>query len=175
MSDTAGFAPELEITDPDENESAAEADAPAAQPTTEAAPEPATTEDEPAEDEATALAYPNAGEWVNGWLLPHYRRQLGGSTRRWDPKWWHYEEVGGALEALWQAWEHLRLEPGTGIAVFYRDYLYPIMDQLTAPDGPFWNYHATYDPVRSNIVPPAWETTPTPRGWFREAGDPREQ
>lgn len=155
MSDTNSFAPALEITEPEEAESESSVD-------------------EPSEGEMPSLAYPNAGAWVNGWLLPHYRRELGGSKRRWDPNWWHYEEVGGALEALWQAWEHLRLEPGAGIAVFYRDYLYPIMEQLTAPDGPFWNYHGTYTPAKSNTVPPAWETNPTPCGWFREEGDPRE-
>lgn len=155
MSDTSAFAPALEITEPNEPEN-----------------EPAN--EEAAEDDAPKLAYPNAGAWVNDWLLPHYRRELGGSKRRWDPNWWHYEEAGGALEALWQAWEHLRLEPGTGIAVFYRDYLYPIMDQLTAVDGPFWNVHAKPPEVESNTVPPVWETTPTPPGWFRELGDPRE-
>ncbi len=166
MSDTSAFVPDLEIPEPDEPGESAAVEA------TESVP--ATADEETDEAAAPTLAYPNAGAWVNGWLLPHYRRELGGSKRRWDPNWWHYEEVGGALEALWQAWEHLRLEPGTGIAVFYRDYLYPIMDQLTAPDGPFWNLHKSYPSVPSNTVPPAWETVAAPRGWFREKGDPRE-
>lgn len=87
MSDTSAFAPDLEIPEPDE---------PAESPAVEATePVPATADEETAEDETPTLAYPNAGAWVNGWLLPHYRRELGGSKRRWDPNWWHYEEVGG--------------------------------------------------------------------------------
>lgn len=136
-----------------------------------------TEPDTPAEAEPTedGPRYPNAGEWVNDWLLPHYRRQLGGSNRRWDPNWWQYEEAGSALEALWQAFETLRLEPGTGMAVFFRDFLYPIMDRITAVDGPFWNHHTPPPHVDSNTIPAPWETTPTPTGWFRDAGDPREQ
>lgn len=175
MSDTSAFNPPPEITEPDEseNETAAEADESETQETTETTTTQA--EQDTAEDETPKLVYPNAGAWVNGWLLPRYRRALGGGKRRWDPNWWRYEEAGGALEALWQAWEHLRLEPGTGIAVFYRDYLYPIMDQITGPDGPFWNYHNKPESVPANVIPPAWETTATPRGWFREEDDPREQ
>ncbi|MCH8559580.1 DUF4913 domain-containing protein [Nesterenkonia sp. DZ6] len=37
-----------------------------------------------AEDAEPKLAYPNAGAWVNDWLSPRYRRELGGSKRRWD-------------------------------------------------------------------------------------------
>lgn len=147
--------------------------------------DPGTTTQEPQHQQAPAETvaddgtpktyYANPEEWVNDWLLPHYRRELGGSKRRWDPNWWHYEEVGGALEALWQAWEYLRRQPGTGVVVFYRDYLYPMMDQITAPDGPFWNYHGSYPSVDSKTIPKPWETTPTLPGWYRKAGDPREQ
>lgn len=178
MSDTSAFGPPPETTettdtDEAENEQSAEATEPATQNATKASP--AQAEEDDTEDEKPKLVYANAGAWVNGWLLPRYRRALGGGKRRWDPNWWRYEEAGGALEALWQAWEHLRLEPGTGIAVFYRDYFYPIMDQITAPDGPFWNYYNKPDSVPGNEIPPAWDTTSTPRGWFREAGHPRDQ
>lgn len=167
MSDTSAFNPPPEIieTDETENEKSVES----------AESRSDTAREETGEDESPKLVYPNAGAWVNGWLLPRYRRALEGGKRRWDPNWWRYEEAGGALEALWQAWEHLRLEPGTGIAVFYRDYLYPIMDQITGPDGPFWNYYNKPEPIASNEIPPAWETTATPPGWFREEDDPREQ
>lgn len=160
--------------DPEEP-AAPEATAPAAKSpdAAPAAPE-VPVSDSPDEDEDPPPYYANPGEWVEKWLLPNFRRELGGSKRRWDPNWWRYEEVGGALEALWQAWEHLRLQSGTAHAVFYRDYLYPIMDRLTAPDGPFWNFHESPPAVPGNTIPPVWETSATPKGWYREKDDPRE-
>lgn len=173
---------ESQAPDTDTAEESAEPEALAtpapATPTPAAPAEPAPevpVPDPEAEDGQTPPVYPNVGEWVDDWLLPNFRRELGGSKRRWDPNWWRYEEAGGALEALWEAWEHLRLQGGTANAVFYRDYLYPIMDRLTATDGPFWNFHETPEPVPGNIIPPIWETAPTPEGWYRKKDDPREQ
>lgn len=173
-----GFDEDLSLPDPD-----AEPEATEAEPEVEARQyrrekvETATAAPASAKaaSDGTETEYPNAGAWVDDWLMPRYRRELGGSKRRWDPDWWRYEEAGGALEALWQAWEHLRLQPGTGIAVFYRDYFYPIMEQLTAPDGPFWNYRGGHRSVPGGVIPEPWETTPRPAPWYREHGDPREQ
>lgn len=183
MTNPASFDPDfdadLAIPDPD-----AETETKGKEPEVEApqyrreSVETATTapaSDETGEGTGPKLEYPNVGAWVDDWLLPRFRRELGGSKRRWDPQWWRYEESGGALEALWQAWEHLRLQPGTGIAVFYRDYFYPLMDQITAPDGPFWNYRGGYPSVPGNTKPDPWESAAAPQGWFREEGDPREQ
>ena len=55
--------------------------------TFEDAPDAAGGED--VQDAAFVPAYPNAGEWVTGWLLPHYRRNP--AVFRWDPRWWQYE------------------------------------------------------------------------------------
>lgn len=174
MTDSPEFEPDLDVPIIETTENESEVEAP--QYRKEADETPATTAaGEQAEGEPKTPLYPNVHAWVNGWLLPSYRRQLTSTKRKWDPNWWRYEEVGGALEALWQAWEHLRLQPGTGIAVFYRDYLYPIMDQLTSPDGPFWNYHDSYPTVKSNTIPKPWETTNPPGPMYRQDGDPREQ
>lgn len=106
------------------------------------------------------LVYPHAEAWVVGWLLPHYRRNP--RTHRWDPQWWRYEEVATLLESLWETWEQLRLEGATGNLVFFRDYLWPIMDVITSDEGPLWNYNAT----RQREVPPTWEHEPAPEGYF---------
>lgn len=52
----------------------------------------------------------------------------------WCPKWWDHEEAVLRLEALWDAFEALRREPGTGTAVWIRDYLDPTVAALTSPE-----------------------------------------
>lgn len=104
--------------------------------------------------------YPHAQAWVVGWLLPHYRRNP--KTRRWDPQWWRYEEIATLLEALWETWEQKRWEGATGMVVFFRDYLWPVMDVITSDEGPLWNYNAT----RQREVPGTWEHEPAPAGYF---------
>lgn len=129
--------------------------------------EPVTTIDPEQQVEAEAaggdrpLYFPNAEQWVQSWLLPHYRRKVAGG-RRWDPQWWRYEEAGTILEALWESWEQMRWEDALTAVAWYRDYFWPVMDRLTAEDGPFWDY----DPPRSTQVPAIWEAIPAPQGWF---------
>lgn len=113
--------------------------------------------DDPAERE---LFYQNPEEWVNDWLLPHFRRNP--RTFKWDPQWWQYEEVGTVLEALWESWEEMRWEEATKKVAWWRDYLWPVMDRLTAEDGPFW----AYDPPQKVHAPEVWPTTPTPAHWW---------
>lgn len=108
--------------------------------------------------------YPDAQAWVVDWLLPHYRRNP--KTHRWDPQWWRYEEVATLLEALWETWEQKRWEGATGMIVFFRDYLWPVMDIITSDDGPLWNYN----PVRQREVPSTWEHEPAPAGYFTAEG-----
>lgn len=106
------------------------------------------------------LRFSNAEEWVNGWLLPHYRRNP--ATTRWDPQWWRYEEVGTLMETLWETWEKMRWDGAGAIAAYFRDYLYPLMDRITAPDGPFW----AYDPPLNEDVPRTLPSEPAPDGFY---------
>jgi hypothetical protein len=43
------------------------------------------------------------------------------------------------MDALWRAWEHLRLDPATGISVWFRDHADPHMAVLLSEHGPFAN------------------------------------
>lgn len=117
---------------------------------------------EPTNEETTQreLCYSNAEEWVNGWLLPHYRRNP--ATHKWDPQWWRYEEVGTITETLWETWEKMRWDGAGGIAAYFRDYLYPLMDRITAPDGPFW----AYDPPLKEGVPETLPSASAPDGYY---------
>lgn len=94
---------------------------------------------EGAEPEAQApqLYYGSVDEFVRDYLIHTYRRRINGTHRVWAAEWWRYEEAIGRLEALWRAWEHLRLDPTTGASVWWRDHADPHMTALMSPDGPF--------------------------------------
>ncbi|WP_159796681.1 DUF4913 domain-containing protein [Puerhibacterium puerhi] len=113
--------------------------------------------------------YANVAEWVEQWLLPHWKRNP--KQGKWDPRWWEYAEVIARLEALWQSWEFLRHEGMTGMTVFFRDYLGPEMREITAPDGPFWKL----SDVQERELPQQWPAEAPPAGLFRSADDPAEQ
>ncbi len=121
------------------------------------------------EDAEPTTFYPNVAEWVQEWLLPHYKRNP--KAFRWDPRWWEYTEVVARLEALWQSWEFLRNEGMTGMTVFFRDYFGPEMRELTAPDGPFWRLSE----VEDRQLPDRWLAETPPAGLFRSADHPAEQ
>ncbi|WP_307093734.1 DUF4913 domain-containing protein [Arthrobacter sp. V1I9] len=51
--------------------------------------------------------------FVQEHLSPSYRRSLSGTNRTWGPSWWKHEEAISRPEALWRAWEFLRLDGPT--------------------------------------------------------------
>ncbi|WP_336853912.1 DUF4913 domain-containing protein [Sinomonas albida] len=86
------------------------------------------------------LVFGSTAEWVAEFLVPMYRRQLTatGDRTTWCPQWWRHAEAIIRLEALWRAWEHLRLDGRTGASVWLKDHLdhhLPVL--LDAHDGPF--------------------------------------
>ena len=84
------------------------------------------------------LLYRSVDEFVRRFLIHQYSRVVGpASPRRWQARWWANGEAIMRLEALWRAFEALRTDPGTGTAVWIRDYLDPTMAALMSPDGPF--------------------------------------
>jgi hypothetical protein len=76
-------------------------------------------------------------DWVSNWLIPVYVRSLEGAEVTWCAKWWLHPEAYVRLDSLWRAWEYHRLQPGTGMAVFMRDYLDHHMVVLISQSGPF--------------------------------------
>ena len=83
------------------------------------------------------LFYASLEEFVREQLAPMYRRALDGTQRTWCPEWWRHAEAISRLEALWRAWEHLRLDPATGMSVWFRDHADHHMAVLLDSDGPF--------------------------------------
>ncbi|MBX3196226.1 MAG: DUF4913 domain-containing protein [Microbacteriaceae bacterium] len=84
------------------------------------------------------LYFGNVDEFVREKLRYLYARRVspqGGA--RWAAEWWRYPEAISRLDALWRAWEALRLEPTFGISTWWRDHADHHMRMLMNPDGPF--------------------------------------
>ncbi|GAA3512291.1 DUF4913 domain-containing protein [Georgenia daeguensis] len=93
--------------------------------------------DETAPEEPT-LYYGSVDEFVREYLRQLFRRRVGPNTSaKWAAEWWRHPEAIVRLEALWRAWEHLRLDPATGMSVWLRDHADYHMGVLLSPDGPF--------------------------------------
>jgi hypothetical protein len=122
-----------------------------------------TDPEEPADasgDLAPEPVYAALEDWVTGYFLPMFRRTLGGEYR-WCHQWWQHGEAIGRLTALWHAWEVLRLQPGTGIATWYRDHLDHQLPILLGARGPFYQCSET-----THREPHQAETTPAPDEWW---------
>jgi len=88
-------------------------------------------------DEPAQLYYPDLLTFVRAYLGPMYRRSLSGQGATWCPEWWKHAEGITRLEALWRAWEYLRLDAHTGMSVWFRDHADHHMAVLLSADGPF--------------------------------------
>jgi hypothetical protein len=75
--------------------------------------------------------------FVTRYLLAMYRRAVSGNDTTWCAQWWRHPEAIVRLEALWRAWEYLRLDPATGMSVWVRDHCDFHMRVLLSADGPF--------------------------------------
>lgn len=115
---------------------------------------------------AAQPVFQNVGEWVEAYALPHWRRDR--TKHKWDERWWEYTEALTVLESLWRSWEQLRLDGMTGMAVYMRDFFYPLMTTLTGPDGPFWK---TGDAIDGGQIPDRWPSAEVPQGMFDPPAD----
>lgn len=88
-------------------------------------------------DETPRLYYGSTDEFVREYLRYVYQRKIDCRTTFWSPRWWASAEAVARLEALWRAWEHLRLDPATGPSVWWRDHADPHMRSLMDSTGPF--------------------------------------
>ncbi len=94
--------------------------------------------------------------FVTSYLTPMYRRSVSGRGH-------HVVEPAegiARLEALWRAWEFLRLDPHTGMSVWFRDHADHHMSVLLNADGPFKGCKPTAHAERLEQLP----TTPPADG-----------
>ena len=94
------------------------------------------TEEEPGESEPK-LVYGSPVEFFAEYLRRVYVRQIKPPQACWEARWWENPEALIRMEALWRSWEHLRLDPATGMSVWFRDHLEPHMASLMRSEGPF--------------------------------------
>src|ERR1022692_2911284 len=116
------------------------------------------------DSEAPEPVYTAVEDWVTDHFLRTFRRTLGGEYR-WCGLWWRHDEAVSRLTALWHAWEVLRLQPGTGIATWYRDHLDHQLPILMGARGPFCQCSET-----AHRDPREAAATPAPPGWW-DTGD----
>ncbi|WP_029212102.1 DUF4913 domain-containing protein [Arsenicicoccus bolidensis] len=86
------------------------------------------------------LYYGSVDEFVREFVCPTFRRNVGEEGRadyRWSARWWESAEAIIRLEAMWRAWEHLRLDPATGMSVWLRDHADHHLGVLMSPVGPW--------------------------------------
>ena len=123
---------------------------------------------------APGLVFASTEEWVDGYLLVMYRRAVSGTATTWCAQWWRHPEAVVRLQALWRAWEYLRLEPAMGMSVWLRDHCDQHMAQLLSADGPFKGCKPAQHSQRPLEPLPS---TPPPMGWLARsdrAGLPTE-
>lgn len=89
------------------------------------------------DDKRPPRIYPNAAAWVKEWLSTTYRRDLDSQHRTWCRKWSLHPEARVRIEAMWTAWEYLRLDDDTGMSVWFRDHGDVHMPVLFDLEGPF--------------------------------------
>lgn len=102
--------------------------------------EPEADEAQEAEEETPQLFYGSVDEFVRDKLVHIYARKVGpqnDANNRWAADWWNYPEAVSRLEALWRAWEHLRLDPATGTSTWWRDHADHHMPILLSTEGLF--------------------------------------
>ncbi|RIV40380.1 DUF4913 domain-containing protein [Micromonospora radicis] len=76
--------------------------------------------------------------WVEGLLLPVYGGEVSSSSP-WCPRWREHPEAIAYLHGLWLAWQERTGADAQASdpAHWHQNYLWPTMDMLRSPNGPF--------------------------------------
>ncbi len=112
------------------------------------------------------LCFPDVHTFVEEFLIHVYARDHDPQGDwRWCEQWWRHPEAISRLEALWHAFEALRLEAGVGPSSWWRDHCDPAMAQLTDSRGPFAQCKAGRETRHKS--PDPLPVTPAPSGLKR--------
>ncbi len=117
-------------------------------------------------DEPAALVYDSAEEFLHQHLLPLYNRPLDSRNGKWCAQWFLHAEAVSRVDALWRAWEHLRLDASTGLSVWWKDHADVHMAVLLSQKGPFYACSST----RHN-APEPFPCEMAPEGWLPKASE----
>jgi hypothetical protein len=99
---------------------------------------PATNSGHNTDNPEPELVYSSAVEFFVELLAQSYVREVNeGAAFAWCPEWYKHPEALIRMEAIWRAWEHLRLEPALGISTWWLNHADPHMRVLMDKEGPF--------------------------------------
>lgn len=122
---------------------------------------PATSGHDP--EKAPELVYGSAEEFLHEQLLPTYARSITGESAKWCIEWYFHPEAVSRIAALWRAWEHLRLDPATGMSIWWKEHADHHMRVLLHPQGPFYSCD-----MKEHREPELLEPKKAPDGWFQD-------
>lgn len=112
------------------------------------------------------LIFPTLDAFVSEYLVHHFARPVQASAYDkefiWCSSWWAHIEASSRLNALWRAWEALRLDETLGLADWWNNYADPTMRVLFAPKGPFQGCTAEVHKPANPSLP----VSPAPEGLF---------
>lgn len=103
--------------------------------------------------------------FVEEYLLPNWRHQMTNTTH-WCTYWWRHAEAITRLEALWEAFEVLRLQPAPALSMLWRDHVDPHMRTLTDETGTFNRCSTRPGESPAHQLIGAWASAPAPDGLF---------
>lgn len=114
------------------------------------------------------LFYRNAAEFVQDRLVYLFARSPE-SGLVWCPEWYRHAEALSRLDAVWRAWENLRLDPATGISNWWLHHADPHMRVLMDPvAGPFAR---CTNEAHSDALPPLRHQEPPPGLFTDQRGE----
>ncbi|PXX53884.1 uncharacterized protein DUF4913 [Nocardia tenerifensis] len=98
------------------------------------------------------------GDWAQR-KLPRSPTSTANGAICWCTEWYEHPEAVTVLWALRRAWLEAVVQDGAAMAVYFRDFFYPLFNILTSPTGPF---HACgigkHDPEATfvPVIPPGF-------------------
>lgn len=117
--------------------------------------------EEEEEDDAPPPRFATVDLFVDQFVLPNWNHKY--VRVLWCRKWWEHAEAITRLEALWEAFEVMRLQPAPSFSTWLRDHFDVHMRALTDPEGVFFScdtnkeHHKPQEP---------WPSDPAPAGMF---------
>ncbi|WP_446225106.1 DUF4913 domain-containing protein [Nocardia sp. IBHARD005] len=79
----------------------------------------------------------NIGAWAQR-KLPRSATSTANGAICWCSHWFEHPEAVTVLWSLRRAWLEAVVQPGAAMAVYFRDFFYPLLNTLTNPAGPFY-------------------------------------
>lgn len=118
-------------------------------------------------DQQPSTRFPTLTAWMTEWFLPTWQHRLD-QSQIWCAQWWQHAEAIARLEAMWRAWEALRLDGALGMATWWRDVADYQMLQLLDQNGPFAACRGGHTDDDALFL----TGDPAPPGWFDPAPAP---